>query len=192
MLKAAFAAGREAKVPVIVAPKDTKARKYKGASILMPNLKELSRLVGTPADGKCWLIGSARQLTASLGLEALLVTRGSEGMSLFEVTGPQVNGSGLRHVDIPTEARIVYDVTGAGDTAIAAFAAAIASGADRETAAHLANITAGIVVGKHGTATVTLEEFQHYLIEQEPQVRQRKESLADLRIASTNRAVVGN
>jgi len=76
-------------------------------------------------------------------------------MSLFEhSTG------GLRRVDIPTMARSVYDVTGAGDTAIAAFSAAVASGADLATAAHLANLSAGIKVGKRGTACVSLEEIR--------------------------------
>jgi len=171
VLKAAFAAGRERGIPVIVSPKDTNPQKYEGASILMPNVKELSRLVGTPADGNGWLMESARELTRWLGLEALLVTRGSEGMSLFEATDPQVNGSGLRRVDIPTVARNVYDVTGAGDTAIGAFAAALAAGADRESAAQLANVAAGIVVGKHGTATAKIEEIQDHLIEQELQAR---------------------
>lgn len=78
VLQAAFEAGRERKVPVIVAPKDRVAEKYEGASILMPNLRELSRLVGTPMDGDAWLAGSAAQLTRRLGLEALLVTRAAK------------------------------------------------------------------------------------------------------------------
>lgn len=166
VLSAAFAAGREYGIPVIVAPKDSNPRKYKGTGILMPNLKELSRLVDTPVNGNGWLMDSAQRLTTDLNLEALLVTRGSEGMSLFEPAR-----SGLRRVDIPTVARKVFDVTGAGDTAIATFAAAIASGADRETAAHLANVAAGIAVGKQGTATAAIEEIQEHLAEQEFQTR---------------------
>lgn len=160
VLQAAFAAGLEQDAPVIVAPKDREARKYQGASILMPNLRELSRLVGTPMDGDAWLCGSARQLAGQLGLAALLVTRGSEGMTLFES-----RAGGLGRVDIPTVARRIYDVTGAGDTALAAFAAAIAAGAPREEAAQLANVSAGIVVGKRGTANVTAEEILDYLEE---------------------------
>lgn len=91
-------------------------------------------------------------------LEALLVTRGSEGMSLFEK-----NGQGGHRVDIPTTARSVYDVTGAGDTAIAAFAAGVASGWDLQSSAQLANITAGIKVGKRGTASVSLGEIRQAL-----------------------------
>jgi D-beta-D-heptose 7-phosphate kinase / D-beta-D-heptose 1-phosphate adenosyltransferase len=165
VLRAVFAAGREGKAPVIVAPKDSKARRYEGATILMPNLKEFSRIVGSAADGNGWLTESARSLTESMGLEALLVTRGREGMTLFES-----RSDGFRRVDIPVVARNVYDVTGAGDTAIAVFAAAIASGAGLEGAARLANIAAGIVVGKHGTATTTIEEIRNHLTEQEPQV----------------------
>lgn len=160
VLRAAFEAEREREVPAIVAPKDKETRKYAGASVLMPNAKELSRLVGTPVDGDIWLANSAAQLAGSLGLKALLVTRGSAGMTLFER-----QAAGLRRVDIPTVARNVYDVTGAGDTALAAFAAALAAGADREAAAHLANVAAGVVVGKRGTAVVTREEILGYLEE---------------------------
>jgi rfaE bifunctional protein kinase chain/domain len=147
-------------LPAIVAPKDHQPQKYEGASILMPNLKELSRLVGTPVNGDAWLASSAAQLSTRLGLQALLVTRGSEGMALFERWG-----GGLRRTDIPTMARKIYDVTGAGDTALAAFAAAIAAGASREVAAHLANIAAGVVVGKRGTAIVTTDEILQCLEE---------------------------
>ena len=95
VLKAAFQAGRERGVPVIVAPKDTEAKKYCGANILMPNLRELSRLVGTPMIGDAWLMDSAKNVTRILGLDALLVTRGSEGMTLFETAE-----SSLRRVDL--------------------------------------------------------------------------------------------
>jgi D-beta-D-heptose 7-phosphate kinase/D-beta-D-heptose 1-phosphate adenosyltransferase len=164
ILQAVFQAGREFRRPVVVAPKDSSAGKYLGANILMPNARELARLTGTSMNGLEWLTDSAGRLTKSLSLDALLVTRGGEGMSLFEHTE-----NGLRRVDIATVARNVYDVTGAGDTAIAAFAAALAAGADRESAAHLANVAAGIVVGKRGTAVATIEEIQDHLTEQELQ-----------------------
>ena len=173
VLQAAFEAGRERKVPVIVAPKDKEAQKYAGANILMPNLRELSRLVGTPMDGDAWLAGSAAHLTGSIGLQALLVTRGSEGMTLFET-----EESRLHRVDIPTVARNIYDVTGAGDTALAAFAAGIAAGASREEAAHLANISAGVVVGKRGTAIVTTAEILEYL-EEHPSQEQWTQDVPD-------------
>jgi D-beta-D-heptose 7-phosphate kinase/D-beta-D-heptose 1-phosphate adenosyltransferase len=158
VLRAVFEAGREQQAPVIVAPKDKEPRKYEGASILMPNLRELSRLVGTPMDGDAWLVSSAGRLARQLGLEALLVTRGSEGMTLFEARENR-----LHRTDIPTVARKIYDVTGAGDTALAAFAAGIAAGATREAAAYLANLSAGVVVGKRGTAIVTTDEILEYL-----------------------------
>jgi rfaE bifunctional protein kinase chain/domain len=175
VLQAAFEAGRERNVPVIVAPKDKEPQKYEGASILMPNLRELSRLVGTPMDGDAWLMSSAGQLARRLRLDALLVTRGSEGMTLFEAEEDR-----LHRVDIPTVARKIYDVTGAGDTALAAFAAAIAAGAPREAAAHLANVSAGVVVGKRGTAIVTPDEILEYLEEhpsQEPWTHDAPQSL---------------
>jgi D-beta-D-heptose 7-phosphate kinase/D-beta-D-heptose 1-phosphate adenosyltransferase len=186
VLQAAFQAGRDHKIPVVVAPKDSNPSKYDGASILMPNLRELGRLVASPVNGDAWLTESAKLLITSHKLEALVVTRGSEGMSLFEMADREV-----QRVDIPTVARNVYDVTGAGDTAIATFAAAIASGADRETAAHLANTAAGIVVGKHGTATVTVEELQDHLIEQElhtPRAYRQRSSEANRPVRESSKA----
>jgi len=179
VLNAAFVVGRERGIPVIVAPKGSNALIYKGASVLMPNLKELSRLVEAPVDGDRWLTDSAQRLTAALGLDALLVTRGSDGMSLFEQTR-----SGLRRVDIPTMAQNVYDVTGAGDTAIAAFAASVASGASFETAAYLANVAAGIVVGKHGTATAAIEEIRSHFTDQDRRPAERYGAAGALRTAS--------
>jgi len=82
----------------------------------------------------------------------------------------------LRRVHIPTVARNVYDVTGAGDTALAAFAAGIAAGAEREAAAHLANVAAGVVVGKHGTATATTEEILELVRERESNGRWIREA----------------
>ncbi len=154
VLDVVFAAARERGIPSIVAPKDSKPQKYCGATMLMPNALELAQLVGTPVDGDCWLNDSARQVIDNLALEALVVTRGGEGMSLFDKVE-----NGLRRVDVPTTARSVYDVTGAGDTAIAAFAAAVASGSSLETAVRLANLAAGIKVGKRGTACVSSLEL---------------------------------
>jgi D-beta-D-heptose 7-phosphate kinase / D-beta-D-heptose 1-phosphate adenosyltransferase len=154
VLTGIFAFGCESGITSVVAPKDSRPQKYLGASILVPNARELGQLVGTPVDGEIWLNDSGQQLIQRMGLEALLVTRGGEGMSLFERSN-----SGFRRVDIPTVARSVYDVTGAGDTAIAAFAAGLASGLDRETAAHLANFAAGIKVGKRGTACISCVEL---------------------------------
>jgi D-beta-D-heptose 7-phosphate kinase / D-beta-D-heptose 1-phosphate adenosyltransferase len=155
VLAAAFEVARERGVRSIVAPKDSDPEKYRGAHVLMPNSRELMQLVRAIDKSDDSMQGAARQLIADLSLEGLVVTRGSEGMSLFEGTN-----NDFRKVDIPTTARSVYDVTGAGDTAIAAFAAAVASGSDLETAAMVANIAAGIKVGKRGTASVSLEEIR--------------------------------
>jgi D-beta-D-heptose 7-phosphate kinase/D-beta-D-heptose 1-phosphate adenosyltransferase len=162
VLAAVFEVARTRGIRSIVAPKDSNAEKYRGANILMPNSTELRQMTlqRANANPETWLNDSARSLVEALSLEALLVTRGSEGMSLFERSA-----SGLRSVDIPTMARSVYDVTGAGDTAIAAFSAAVASGADLGSAAQLANLSAGIKVGKRGTACVDLEEIRASLNE---------------------------
>jgi rfaE bifunctional protein kinase chain/domain len=164
VLGAVFEVARARGIRSIVAPKDSNAEKYRGANILVPNSTELRQMTPQRANldpnREPWLDAAARSLVEVLALEALLVTRGSEGMSLLEnSTG------GLRRVDIPTMARSVYDVTGAGDTAIAAFSAAVASGADLGTAAQLANLSAGIKVGKRGTACVDLEEIRASLKE---------------------------
>ena len=162
VLAAVFEAARSRGIHSIVAPKDSNAEKYRGANILMPNSSELRQMTPqrTNATEETWLDNSARSLVEALSLKALLVTRGSEGMSLFENST-----SGLRRVDIPTMARSVYDVTGAGDTAIAAFSAAVATGGDLGTAAELANLSAGIKVGKRGTACVDLDEIRTSLNE---------------------------
>lgn len=162
VLHSAFTAGRESRVTTVVAPKDSDPRKYGGANILMPNLREFAQLVGSIPDGISWLTDSAARLMRTMCLEAMVVTRGKDGMTLFE----RMEGN-LRCVHIPTAARSVYDVTGAGDSALAAFSAAIASGSERESAAHFANIAAGIVVGRSGTATVTLEEIRVLLRERD-------------------------
>lgn len=162
VLAAGLAAGRRAQIPTVVAPKDSHPQKYAGATVLMPNERELAQLAGVRVDGGDWLDGAAERLLRELALEALVVTRGSKGMSLFEA------GASVRRVDVPTAARTVYDVTGAGDTALAAFALAIAAGADREMAVRLANLAAGVVVGKRGTATVTPEELRAALAGAEP------------------------
>jgi D-beta-D-heptose 7-phosphate kinase / D-beta-D-heptose 1-phosphate adenosyltransferase len=155
VLTAAFTVARKRGIRSIVAPKDSNTEKYRGAHILMPNLRELMQLSPAKDNTERTMDNTAHQVIENLSLEALVVTRGSEGMSLFEKSG-----IALHRVDIPTTARSVYDVTGAGDTAIAAFAAAIAAGSDLESASHLANVAAGIKVGKRGTVSVSTEEIR--------------------------------
>lgn len=160
LLQTIFQIAGSAHLPVILAPKDSAPEKYRGAEILIPNLKELAQLVKMPIEETDWLSAAAEQLMSSLQLKSLLVTRGAQGMSFFEWSGKSV-----RRVDIPTDARAVYDVTGAGDTVVSVFTLTLATGADRETAARFANVAGGIVVGKRGTASISVDEVQERLNE---------------------------
>lgn len=157
VLASTFEVARKRDVRSIVAPKDSDPQKYRGANIVMANLRELMQLSAARGSAST-LDDAARTLAATLALEGLVVTRGSEGMSVF-----QKSTEGSQRVDISTTARTVFDVTGAGDTAIATLSVALASGADLESAARLANITAGVKVGKRGTSTVSLEEIRSAL-----------------------------
>jgi D-beta-D-heptose 7-phosphate kinase/D-beta-D-heptose 1-phosphate adenosyltransferase len=162
LLQAIFETARSAGISVIVAPKDSNPEKYRGAGVLTPNLKEFAQLAKAKVSGSRWLSDAAAQFMGAHQIKSLLVTRGSEGMSLFERFGDSV-----RHVDIPTVARTVYDVSGAGDTVVSVFTLVMAAGADQETAARYANTAAGIVVGKRGTASVSVEEILEGLREQD-------------------------
>lgn len=134
--------------PVLVDPKGDDWEKYAGATVITPNRSELREVVGRwSSDGE--LAAKARQLRGDLGLEALLVTRSEEGMTLF--------ADEIHHQ--PAQAREVFDVSGAGDTVIATLAVMLAAGADWAEAIRTANVAAGIVVGKLGTAVVTRDEL---------------------------------
>jgi D-glycero-beta-D-manno-heptose-7-phosphate kinase len=140
---------RRARKRVLVDPKGDDYGRYKGASVITPNLAELREVVGTWEDEQD-LKRRAQALRAKLGLEALLLTRGEDGMTLFARNTTTT---------IRAEAREVFDVTGAGDTVIATLAVMLASGAKLEAAVRLANRAAGIVVGKLGTAAATHAEL---------------------------------
>jgi rfaE bifunctional protein kinase chain/domain len=157
VLRETAALARKHGVPLVTAPKDIQAEKYWGASVLMPNLREFARRTGHRMNGNSsgWMDPAARSLLREDMFTALLVTRGADGMTLFE----QERGN-LRRQDIGVFAHDVYDVTGAGDTAICVFALAIGAGTERNRAAEIANIAAGIVVGKQGTACVTPEDIR--------------------------------
>lgn len=144
-----IAAARNSGKRILVDPKGDDFSRYKGASILTPNKAELRHVVGAWKSEEDLTV-KAQQLRASLALEALLLTRSEEGMSLYiedEV------------VHIPTLAREVYDVSGAGDTVIATLAVMLGAGMPLKDAVSIANRAGGIVVGKLGTATVTKEEL---------------------------------
>jgi len=149
-------------LPWIVDPKPAHKALYRGATLMTPNTKETAELTlrNTRSDMEVTIAG--RALMAELGLKGLLVTRSERGMALFspdsEHAAPWM---------IPTEAREVFDVSGAGYTVIAAFSAAIAAGSDWREAAMLANAAAGVVVAKVGTATATPAEILAHFHEQE-------------------------
>jgi len=135
---------------ILVDPKGEDYKKYRGATVITPNRSELRQVVGRWAD-EADLTQRAQDLRRSLGIQALLLTRSEEGMSLF-------TDQGVSHVR--AQAREVFDVSGAGDTVIATLAVALAAQWPLDRAMALANRAGGIVVGKLGTATVTSEELQ--------------------------------
>jgi D-beta-D-heptose 7-phosphate kinase/D-beta-D-heptose 1-phosphate adenosyltransferase len=151
VLAAIMATGRRQGIPVVIDPKGDDYHKYRGATMLTPNRKEAEIASQVKIDGTENLQRAATTLLREEGLEALLITRSEEGMSLFEASG--------RSVHIPTVAREVYDVTGAGDTVIAVMGLVLASGRGFEESARLANLAAGIAVGKLGTSIVTPAEI---------------------------------
>ena len=142
-------AARKARKRVLVDPKGDDYSRYKGCSIITPNTAELREVVGRWKDEKD-LVRRAQALRAGLGLEALLLTRGADGMTLFQ---------SQKTFSVRAEKREVSDVTGAGDTVIAALAVMLAAGAGMQAAVRLANRAAGIVVGKLGTAAATRREL---------------------------------
>ena len=151
-----------ANLPWVVDPKPRHRELYHGATLMTPNTRELGELTGLPVRTEADVAEAGRQLAEDLGLAGLLVTRSEKGMALF------APDAGHREPwTIPTEAREIFDVSGAGDTVIAVFGAAIAAGADWKDAAMLANAAAGVVVGKMGTATVTPAELLALYREQE-------------------------
>jgi D-glycero-beta-D-manno-heptose-7-phosphate kinase len=144
---------REAGKRVLVDPKGEEYARYAGSTMITPNRAELREVVGKWS-GEEDLARRVERLRRELGLEALLLTRSEEGMTLFGADGAMHEAA---------QAREVFDVSGAGDTVIATMAVMLASGADGVTAMRLANRAAGIVVGKLGTAVATLNELKTML-----------------------------
>jgi D-beta-D-heptose 7-phosphate kinase/D-beta-D-heptose 1-phosphate adenosyltransferase len=145
---------RAAGVPVIVDPKASVAP-YRGAALLKPNLREAETLSGVEIRTRGDLARAVAKLRRRIGGGAVVVTRGAEGMTVFEQAG--------EGVDVHTVAREVFDVQGAGDTSIAALALALRAGASLFEAAVIANAAAGVVVGKVGTATASADEVRELL-----------------------------
>jgi D-beta-D-heptose 7-phosphate kinase/D-beta-D-heptose 1-phosphate adenosyltransferase len=138
-----IAAAREAGRPVIVDPKGPDYSRYAGADLIMPNRADLAEATGMRVDSEAAIVAAATALRQRHGFGAVVVTRGNDGVTLLD-------DSGARH--FPAEAAEVYDVAGAGDTAVATLAAALAARLSLPVAVRLANIAAGVVVGKVGTA----------------------------------------
>jgi len=145
---------RDAAIPALVDPKGTDFSKYRGASLITPNQSEFEAVAGV-CETDDELVRHARQMIDELDLAAVLITRSEKGMLLVE--------DGAEPVFLSTQAREVYDVTGAGDTVIATLAGALASGQDLASAAALANLAAGLVVRKIGVAAVTPGEISAWL-----------------------------
>lgn len=145
-------------IPVLVDPKGRDFSKYQGATALTPNKRETAEACGIAVQDNDALPEAAKKLRSDLGLDFLAVTRGEEGISLFEADE-------VEH--IPATAKQVFDVSGAGDTVIATLAAGLIHGLEHAAALHLANIAAGVVVGKVGTVPITHEELLHALMSEE-------------------------
>ena len=142
---------KKAGIPVIVDPKGTDYSKYRGATLITPNRKELSEASRLPCDSDASIVAACHHIIETCGIENVLATRSQDGMTLVTKDGNVVH--------LPTEAREVFDVSGAGDTVVATLATALGLGAELADGAELANIAAGIVVAKIGTASVYAEEL---------------------------------
>jgi len=149
---AVIAAARQMGKRVLVDPKNTDYRFYAGATAVTPNRKELAEASGMTIHDDASVEAACAKLIADCGLEAVLATRSEDGLSVIRAGAPPVH--------IPTQAQEVFDVSGAGDTVVAALALGLASGLDWAEAAALANAAAGVVVAKRGTAQVTLAELR--------------------------------
>jgi D-beta-D-heptose 7-phosphate kinase/D-beta-D-heptose 1-phosphate adenosyltransferase len=164
-------AARDAGLPVIVDPKGTDYGKYRGATVIKPNLHEVERLLRDEIRDEAALQAGGSRLVGLLEGCAVLITRGAAGMSLFR--------HGVAAVHVAAVARNVFDVTGAGDTVIATLAVLLAAGAPLEQAMVAANAAAGMAVGKRGTVAVTAEDVRQAMAERDgPNPRAAKMPLA--------------
>lgn len=166
LLQSLIQESRAHKKPILVDPKGKNYQHYKGATLLTPNRKELSEATLLPTHTDEELLAAAQHIIKACDFEAMIVTRGPEGMSL-------VNASG-HHEHLPTTALEIFDVSGAGDTVIATLATTIAAGGSLLEAMQLANAAAGLVVAKVGTAVVHQEELIAVLHHQELESHEKK------------------
>jgi D-glycero-beta-D-manno-heptose-7-phosphate kinase len=163
VLASVISEARKARVPIIVDPKVEHFTHYRRVTCLTPNLAEaFGGMHAFPKEDDATVEELGRRILARLLAESLLITRGEHGMSLFERRAGGRSGTRITH--IPTRAKEVFDVTGAGDTVVSVLALAIGSGASLRHAAELSNAAAGIVVGKLGTATASPEELESAIL----------------------------
>lgn len=147
--------GRSRNIPIIVDPKGSEFTKYRGATLITPNLTEFEAVVGG-SDNEDELVNKGLRLVRELNLEAILITRGEHGMTLIRPDSPELH--------LPARAQEVFDVTGAGDTVISVLAASMAAGDGLADATALANLAAGLVVGKLGTAAISGPELRRAML----------------------------
>ncbi|MDQ7778855.1 MAG: bifunctional heptose 7-phosphate kinase/heptose 1-phosphate adenyltransferase [Planctomycetota bacterium] len=180
LLRGLISCARKARRPVLVDPKGRDFTRYRGATAITPNLRETETATGITLtrNDLAALRKAARLLVRDLDLGFIVIKRGEEGISLFERAGAADRNTkrtssrrsqtlqNLVETHVPAKARAVFDVTGAGDTVLAALGAAIAAGCTPANAVRIANLAAGIVVGKVGTATTTREEMRYELAEE--------------------------
>ena len=147
--------GRSRNIPIIVDPKGTDFTKYRGATLITPNLTEFEAVMGG-SHNEDELVNKGLRLVRELNLEAILITRGEHGMTLIRPDSPELH--------LPARAQEVFDVTGAGDTVISVLAASMAAGDGFADATALANLAAGLVVGKLGTAAISGPELRRAML----------------------------
>jgi len=147
--------GRSKDIPIIVDPKGTNFEKYRGATLLTPNLSEFEAVAGY-SNNEEEFVNKGLRLVKDLNLEAILITRGEHGMTLIRPDSPELH--------LPARAQEVFDVTGAGDTVISVLAAAMAAGNGLADSTALANLAAGLVVGKLGTAAISGPELRRAVL----------------------------
>jgi len=150
LCRKAIDAGQGAGIPVVIDPKGRDYTRYRGATLVSPNRAELALATGHPTTDLEGLYRAGEQLRARLSWDYLLVTLGESGMTLLDGTG---------RLHVPAVAREVFDVSGAGDTVIAVTAAGLAAGLGAHDAIRLANLAAGVVVGKVGTTPISISEL---------------------------------
>lgn len=174
ILQELIAQGRKAGYPVVVDPKGADFSLYAGATVITPNRKEMELAAGVSLAKWDDLVQAGARLRESLSLEYLLITLGAEGMLLFSGGAPELH--------IPTRAREVFDVSGAGDTVAALMALGLARWGDPALAATLANIAAGVVVGKVGTAPIFRAELAQELGRNGTRLEEKIRPLSELRL----------